>query len=298
MVKRFYTTIVRHPTLYTFLAITEEDLIQWEYHLENPNMSVNPKIFQPTLLPPPLYSGQGSHHMHDSGESDDSSVCHTTNKTGPSICQVCLHTTNMTSPSGCQSTQTSVCHTVNMTSPSVCQFHDSSVCQPKHDSTWNSIWKAVCQSPILSLLPSAKFMVKMPTSVPVLKFPNTQYPGKLPSIHTSMDSSVNPSVSPSITSSLSAENPLKILCNNGEKHVVNYMHEIPVKSPSIHTMYGMSVIAPICALFIPSAHMSYMPSVIVPVCASPILSTHLTDDEHQKFPDELLIMERKTCPKL
>ena len=48
-----------------------------------------------------------SHQMHDSGESLDVSVF----------------------------------HTVTMTSPSVCQSHDSSVCQPKHDSTWN----CVCQ---------------------------------------------------------------------------------------------------------------------------------------------------------
>ena len=43
--KRFYTTIGQYPTLYDFLTITREDLIQWEYHLDNPNTSVNPKFF-------------------------------------------------------------------------------------------------------------------------------------------------------------------------------------------------------------------------------------------------------------
>ena len=33
------------------LAITREDIIQWEYHLDNPNTSVNPKVSWPTLLP-------------------------------------------------------------------------------------------------------------------------------------------------------------------------------------------------------------------------------------------------------
>ena len=43
--KRFNTTIGQYPTLYDFLTITQEDLILWEYHLDNPNMSVNPRIF-------------------------------------------------------------------------------------------------------------------------------------------------------------------------------------------------------------------------------------------------------------
>ena len=103
--KRFYTTIGQHPTLYDFLAITQEDLIQWEYHLDNSKTSVNLKSFQSTPLPPPLYSGKVSHHMHDSGKSDDSFICHTTIKTCLSICQAC---------------QPSVCHTIKMTSLSIC----------------------------------------------------------------------------------------------------------------------------------------------------------------------------------
>ena len=43
--KTFYTTIGQYPTLYNYLAITREDLICWEYHLDNPNTSVNPTIF-------------------------------------------------------------------------------------------------------------------------------------------------------------------------------------------------------------------------------------------------------------
>ena len=43
--KTFYTTIGQYPTLYDYLAIMREDLIRWEYHLDNPNTSVNPIIF-------------------------------------------------------------------------------------------------------------------------------------------------------------------------------------------------------------------------------------------------------------
>ena len=52
--KTFYTTIGQYPTLYDYLAIMQEDLICCEYHLDNPNTSVNPKIFQSTLILPPI----------------------------------------------------------------------------------------------------------------------------------------------------------------------------------------------------------------------------------------------------
>ena len=65
--KIFCTTIGQYPTLYDLLTISQEDLIQWEYHLDIPNASVNPKKFQPTLLPPHVYLGEVSHHMCDSG---------------------------------------------------------------------------------------------------------------------------------------------------------------------------------------------------------------------------------------
>ena len=35
--KTFYTTIGQYPTLYDYLVIMREDLIHWEYHLDNPN---------------------------------------------------------------------------------------------------------------------------------------------------------------------------------------------------------------------------------------------------------------------
>ena len=135
-----------------------------------------------------------------------------------------------------------------------------------------------------------------------------------------MDSSVDPSGSLSITSSPSAEKPSKVPGTNGEKHVVHYLHEIPVKSLSIHTPYGTSVIAPVCALSVPSIHPSYIPSihtsygssviapvsalsdehvhtscitsVVAPVSASVsaslIPSVCLTDDKCQEFPDKFL----------
>ena len=140
--KTFYTTIGQYSTLYDFLAIMREDLIRWEYHLDNPNTNVNPIIFQSTLLPPPVYSGEVSHNMHHSGESNEPSVCHTTNMTCLSICQLhkmsFCHTTNMMCPSICQSCQPSVSHTVKMTCPSVCQPHESPV---SHTTMMTSLLK-------------------------------------------------------------------------------------------------------------------------------------------------------------
>ena len=71
--------------------------------------------------------------MHDSGESPDVSMCHT---------------------ASC------------MTSLSVCQLHDSPVCQPNCDSTWKAVCLSVCRSSVPSVQPSAKFMVKILTSIP------------------------------------------------------------------------------------------------------------------------------------
>ena len=85
--KTFYTTTGQYPTLYDYLAITREDLICWEYHLDNPNISVRPNIFRSTLIPPLVYCGEVSHHMRDSIKTYESSVCHTTNMTRPYVCQ-------------------------------------------------------------------------------------------------------------------------------------------------------------------------------------------------------------------
>ena len=113
-----------------FLAISQDELIiLWEYHLDNPNTCVKLKIFHPTQLPVPLYSGEMSHHVCESGKFPDVTVCHTIS---------------------------------NMSSPSRCQWHDSSVCQPKGDSTWKSIQTSVCPSSIPSIQSSANFMVKIP----------------------------------------------------------------------------------------------------------------------------------------
>ena len=82
-------------------------------------------------------------------------------------------------------------------------------------------------------------------SIPVQNFPRHEYLGKPLSVHTSLDLSVNPSGRLSVTLSPSAENLSKFPSNNQENHVVNYLHEIPVISPPIHTSCIMSVIAPI-----------------------------------------------------
>ena len=71
-------------------------------------------------------------------------------------------------------------------------------------------------------------------------------------MHTSSDSSVNPSGSPSSTPSPFAENLLKFPTNNGDKTAVNYLHEILVKVPTVHTLSVPSVIAPVSASSVPS----------------------------------------------
>ena len=43
--KSFYTTISQYPTLYNILAITKDELILWEYYLDNPNTCAKPKFF-------------------------------------------------------------------------------------------------------------------------------------------------------------------------------------------------------------------------------------------------------------
>ena len=118
-------------------------------------------IFKPAVLPTPLYewtpsvdphkSGEVLHHIHDSGKSPDVSICHTISSTN---------------------------------SPSVCQLHDSSVCQTMHNSIWKFIHPSECPSSILSIQPSAKFMVKVPRSIAVSKFPTVQIPeNSFPSVH-------------------------------------------------------------------------------------------------------------------
>ena len=87
-----------------------------------------------------------------------------------------------------------------------------------------------------------------------MKFPKVQILGNFLYFHTSLDSSVNPSGSLSVTPSLSAENLLKFPGNYGEKNAVNYLHEIPVNIPTVHTSSVMSVITLISASYVPSIH--------------------------------------------
>ena len=152
------------------------------------------------------------------------------------------------------------------------------VCQPKCDSTWKSICLAVCLSSVLSIQPSAKFTVKMPVSIPVQNFLKQQNLGKL--LHTSSDSSVNPSGSLSVASSPFAANLLKFPGKNGEKHVVNYLREILVKSPAFCTLCITSVVAPIHASSIPSVCTSSIMPFIAPICALPIPSIHPSDPQY------------------
>ena len=223
------------------------------------------------------------------------------------------HTTSRTSLSLCQSHIVSVCHNVIPTSPSICQSHDSSVCYPTRDVIIPTIWPTVCLSSVMPILPSANPMVKMPTSIPVQNFLHEQNSGKIPFVRTPMESSVHHSDSPFVNSSPSAAYPSKIPCNYGENTTVNYLHENPVKSPTVSASYAqpvhssciMSVVAPICALYaqpvrsscIPSdiapvrassirpIHTSCVMSVFAPIHASPVPSVLPYDDEIQEFPD-------------
>ena len=136
-----------------------------------------------------------------------------------------------------------------MTSPSICQLSDLSVSQAKHDSTWQSVHLSVCPSSVLSVQPSAKNH-----KYSWMKFPKVQILGNFLYVHTSLDSSVNPSGSLSVTPSLSAENLLKFPGNYREKNAVNYLHEIPVNIPTIHTSSVVSVITLISASYVPSIH--------------------------------------------
>ena len=239
----------------------------------------------------------------------DMSIHHTNIMTSPSVCPSIHssdhHTTTKTSPSLCQSCTPSVCHNIILASPSLCQLQDSSVCDPTRDVINPNIWLTVCSSSVTSILPSANPTVKMPTSIPVQNFPHEQNPGKIPFVHTSMDLSVYHTDSPSINSSPSTANPSKIPCNYGEKTTVNYLHENPVKSPTISTLNVMPFGAPVHALSVQPVHTlcittviapvhassvqpictSCVMSVFAPVHASPILSLHPYDDEGQEFPD-------------
>ena len=70
--KTFYITTGQYPTLYDYLAITQKDLIRWVYHPDNPYNSRKPNIFRSTLIAPLVYSGEVSHHMRDSIETNRS----------------------------------------------------------------------------------------------------------------------------------------------------------------------------------------------------------------------------------
>ena len=75
--------------------------------------------------------------------------------------------------------------------------------------------------------------------------------------------------------------------------MVNYLHENPVKSPTVSASYAQPVrslcvtsdIAPVHASSIPPICTSSITSVFAPVHALPVLSVLPYDDEHQKFPD-------------
>ena len=119
-----------------------------------------------------------------------------------------------------------------------------------------------------------------------MKTPINSIPMKTP-FHSYINRFICQSIRQSIHHHISVcSKPLKIPGNNGEKHAVNYLHEIMVKSPSVHTLYGTSVVAPICASSIQHIHTPCVTSVIAPVCGLPFLSICLTNNEHQEFPDE------------
>ena len=123
-----------------------------------------------------------------------------------------------------------------------------------------------------------------------------------------MESSVHHSDSPSVNSSLSDANPSILPCNYGENTTVNYLHENPVKSPTVSASYAQPVhslcvtsdIAPVHASSVPPIHTSCVMSVFAPVHASPIPSVLPYDNERQEFQDGFpgTNYGEKTRPKL
>ena len=76
-----------------------------------------------------------------------------------------------------ESPDMSNCHTIStMTSLSMHQSHDSSVCEPKCDSTRNYIHLPVCPSSVPSVQP-ANSMVKIPMGIAGQNFLKVQYLG-------------------------------------------------------------------------------------------------------------------------
>ena len=97
-----------------------------------------------------------------------------------------------------------------------------------------------------------------------MKIPAYAIPRKTP-FHLDINGFICQSISPSFISSLSADKMSKFPGKNGENPTVNYLHKILVKSPSVHTLYSTSVVAPIHASSVPSIHTLYDTSVIAPV---------------------------------
>ena len=219
----------------------------------------------------------------------DTSVRHTNITRSPSVCpskqSSDRHTTSKTSPSLCQSRTPSVCHNVIPTSPSICQLQDSSVCNPTRDAR-----HAVCSSSVTSVLPSANPTVKIPTGIPYRNpFPYYHGAGNFPFAHTSTESSVHHPDSPFVNSSPFAAYPSILPGNYGENSMVNYLHENPVKSPTVSTSYDTSVVAPIRATYVPFIRALYVRPVrtscvtsdVATVCASseqPVRTSCVTSD--------------------
>ena len=138
-----------------------------------------------------------------------------------------------------ESPDVSVCHTVStMTSPSVCQSHDLSVCQTRHDFTWKSVHLSVCLLSLLSIQPSAKFMVKIPMSITGQHFPKSNsQENSLLSVHHWICLSILQAVCESLCHH-QLKTPSKLSSNLGEKTAANYMNEILVK----HSLYFISYV--------------------------------------------------------
>ena len=304
-VRQSYTTSDHHPN-----ATTSQSFCQSRQ--SSVRRTVEPT--SPSMCQPHPTS---VHHAVDTNspsmcQPHDTSVRHTNITRSLSVCpskqSSDRHTTSKTTPSVCQARTPSVCHNVIPTSPSVCQLQDSSVCYPTRDAR-----HAACSSSVMSVLPSANPMVKIPASTPERNFPYEQNPGKFRFVHTSMESSVHHQDSLSVNSSPFAANMSKLPGNYGENFMVNYLHENPVKSPTVSTSYDTSVVAPVRATYVPfvctlsvqpirtscvmsdiapvrassvqRVHTLCITSVIAPVRALSVPSVLPYEDERQEFPD-------------
>ena len=229
--------------------------------------------------------------MHDSVETNDSLICHTTNMTCLSVCQsrqpsanhtvmmTCLsicqtyippvhHTIMMTSPSIHQSYITSDHHTDLTTSPSVCQSCQSSVrctIEPTHLSICNRQYISICHT-INTTSPSV--CQTDDTSVCHAMKTNSLYicqPHDTSIHHTNI--MISPSICPSdqLSDHHTTTKTSLSLC---QSHIPSVCHNVIPTSPSVCPLQDSSVCYLTCDIIIPPVWLTVCSSSVTSVLPS------------------------------